>query len=168
MSNLAEVLELKYGAVANCNLETGSLMAWFHPTIPEPDAAQIAIDTAEYELQKAKATRIAVMQAAHDAAKCANISFTTAGAVTTDFQANATAIKAIKDSIAGFGDTGVVPVGFYFVAADNTHVTFTYADLKGLGRAIADRAWTAFDNLQTKKIAINAAADVAAVNAINW
>ena len=146
----------------------GTTIEWLDGVQSEPSAQDIIDATPSFDLSDAKVARIAVMQAAHDVDKCANISFTTAGAVTADFQANATAIQAIKDAIAGFGDTGVVPVGFYFVAADNTHVTFTYADLKGLGRAIADRAWTAFDNLQTKKIAINAAADVAAVNAINW
>lgn len=57
-SRLGEVLEWKYGAVANTkqkikgdNSDDPEMMIteWRHPTIPRPDAKQIAADFVEYE-----------------------------------------------------------------------------------------------------------------------
>ncbi len=59
--SLAQVLEWKYGAVANtrqANLKDKSrnpkmvISAWRHPTIPKPNTAQIAKDTADYIVWK--------------------------------------------------------------------------------------------------------------------
>jgi hypothetical protein len=116
----------------------------------------------------AKTARIAVMQVAYDAALNTDIEFTTAAAITADFQVTDQSIGNMKATIAGFGDTGVAPADFYWVAKDNSHPVFTFADIQGLARAVSERAWVDFKNLQTKKQAVKDAADVTAVNAINW
>lgn len=46
--NIAQVIEWKYGRVAGCNLDTGEITSWAHPTIPQPTPAQLVLDTAEY------------------------------------------------------------------------------------------------------------------------
>jgi len=143
---------------AICGQETTDGGASFHDVLAtQVTAAEIAKMA---ELSSAYATTIT-----------ANIQFTTAGPVTATFQANEDVIDDLEKCIIAFGDTGVVPVGFYFVDASNAHVTFTYADLRGLARAIGDRGWAAADNLQTKKAAVRtavAANDVAAINAVTW
>ena len=48
---LAAVLEWKYGAVANTNEIDGEMVItkWRHPSIRQPDKAQIILDFKEYE-----------------------------------------------------------------------------------------------------------------------
>ncbi len=46
--NLAQVIEWKYGPVADCNLSDGSIINWRHPTISQPTTSQLTLDTAEY------------------------------------------------------------------------------------------------------------------------
>jgi hypothetical protein len=67
-----------------------------------------------------------------------------------------------------FGATQAVPSGFYWVAADNTKVPFTYADLQGLAQAIGTQGEAAFQHLQALKDQVRAATSIAAVEAITW
>jgi hypothetical protein len=67
-----------------------------------------------------------------------------------------------------FGATQAVPPGFYWVAADNAKVPFTYADLQGLAQAVGAQGAAAFQRLQALKDQVRAATSVAAVEAITW
>jgi len=46
--SLAQALEWKYGPVASVNLDTMEITSWSHPTIPQPNASQVAKDESEY------------------------------------------------------------------------------------------------------------------------
>jgi hypothetical protein len=43
---IADVISWKYGAIADT--VDGKITAWRHPSIPQPDEAQLAADTQEY------------------------------------------------------------------------------------------------------------------------
>jgi hypothetical protein len=96
------------------------------------------------------------------------VSFTTAGSVTKYFQSDAKSVANLQAAIAGCAGAQSTPVGFYWVSADNTRVPFVYADLQGLASAIFDQGVVAFQNLQDKKSAVNAATTEAAVSAVVW
>lgn len=94
------------------------------------------------------------------------VSFKTTGGVTKTFQADAASVANLQAMLAAFA--GGLPSGFYWLAADNTQVPVTLADLQGLGAAIAAQGWAAFQHLQARKAAVAAATTVAAVEAIAW
>jgi uncharacterized protein with von Willebrand factor type A (vWA) domain len=61
-----------------------------------------------------------------------------------------------------------VPSGFYWVAADNTQVPFTYADMQGLAQALGTQDVAAFQHWQTQKAAVKAATTVADILSYDW
>ena len=66
---------------------------------------------------------------------------------------------------------GHVPMGFYWLSADNTKVPFSLADLENVWTAANMAGFLAFDHLQTKKDAVGVAAasgDFAAIQGISW
>lgn len=118
-------------------------------------------------LATAKDTKNTSLYASYLASRSADISFTTAGSSTKDYQADDASIYAIQ----GMLDTYIAstPVGFYWKALDNTKVTpFLRSDLEGLANAIGARAWGYFQNLTDKKDAVLSCTTVAQVNAIAW
>jgi hypothetical protein len=84
------------------------------------------------------------------------------------FQAGDRTTQSIEKINAFRKAGGVLDPSFSWRAKDNTPIAFTYADIDGLVLAISAVEFTAVDNLHTKKDAVIAAADVAAVNAITW
>lgn len=117
------------------------------------------------ELQQAQ---IAQLEAAYESAVTLPVSFTTAGGVTKTFQADQDSQMVLVKSQHGFEIAGSVPQGFYWVAADNTQVPFTLADLKGLYGAMLAQGWAAFQHMQTLKATIRAATTRVAVTAVTW
>ena len=67
-----------------------------------------------------------------------------------------------------FAAAASVPTGFYWVAADNTQVPFTYADIQGLAAAMGTQGFAAFSNLQTKKNQVRAATTNMDVLTVTW
>ncbi|CAJ0737800.1 hypothetical protein R77592_04437 [Ralstonia mannitolilytica] len=129
----------------------------------------VAVDpVAVMSLPQAKQAQIAILEAAYEAAVTAPVSYTTAGGVTKNFQADLDSQIVLVKSQQGFALTGSVPEGFYWVASDNTQVPFTLADLKGLYAAILAQGWAAFQRLQTQKAAVRAATSKSAVQAVTW
>jgi hypothetical protein len=135
---------------------------------PITDAQADAIQNPPMTLAQAQAAQTAAMYAAYQNAITQAVSFTTAGTVTKTFQADTGSQMVLMQATQGYMAAGLVPTGFYWVAADNTQVPFTLADLTGLYAAMLAQGWTAFQNLQTRKAAIRAATTVAAVQAIAW
>ena len=115
-------------------------------TIPAPTSAQLAAT--------AQAIQVSTLQVAYNAAVQANVSYTSKGNVTETYQANPQSVQNLQNTILGFQAAGVVPTGFYWVAADNTQVPFTYADLQGLAAVMVASGWANFQTLQTKKAQI--------------
>ncbi len=106
------------------------------------------------------------LQNDYAAANAADISFTTAGAVTKDFQADPGSVRVIQESLAGCSLSQATPDGFFWVSSDNTHVPFTYADLQGLAATVFARGAANFARLQVAKAAVSAATTVEGVNAV--
>jgi hypothetical protein len=88
--------------------------------------------------------------------------------VTKTYQADPGSVANLQGMLLAFGATQAVPSGFYWVAADNTQVPFTYADMQGLAQALGTQGAAEFQHLQTQKAAILAATTVDAVQAITW
>jgi len=119
-------------------------------------------------LAQTQTAQIALLAQSYQTAIAQSVTFTTAGNITKSFQADPGSISNVQNMLAAYTAKGSVPTGFYWLAADNTQVTFTLADLQGLAKAMGDQGWTAFQHLQTQKAAISAATTVAAVQAIVW
>lgn len=120
------------------------------------------------ELASARAARNAELRAAYDNAILQPVSYTSQGGVTQTYQADPDSVGNLMQMLAAFQSVGATPAGFYWVAADNTHVPFTYADMQGLALAMAAPGVVAFAHLQTLKAAVNAAATYAAIQSVQW
>ena len=119
-------------------------------------------------LADAQTGRIATLTTAYNTATQASVSYTSKGGVTQTFQSDSQAISNLSKMLLAFQSTTTVPTGFYWVAADNTQVPFTYTDLQGLANTIGTQGVTAFQHLQTQKASVNSATTVAAVQAVVW
>lgn len=133
------------------------------PTViatPGPTAAQ--------QLASAQRARIMDLYASFNAASHADIAFTNAAAVAATYQSDELSRARISRSLASYTPGGAVPTGFYWVDAANVQQAMTLADLQALAKAIADREWSLFQHLQSKKAQVNTATTVAAVQAVTW
>jgi len=88
--------------------------------------------------------------------------------VAQTYQADAGSIANCTAAMLGSQASQTTPTGFYWLAADNTHVPFTYADLQGLAAAFLAQGAPAFIHLQTQKAAVRAATTVAAASGVTW
>ena len=100
------------------------------------------------------------------------ISYTTKGGVTKTYQSTLISINNLLSSIVGCQALGLSmsdpPPCPYWVAADNTQILFTVADLQGLGIAIYQQAASAFQNWQILKSQVRAATTIEQVQAVVW
>ncbi|MBN3779908.1 DUF4376 domain-containing protein [Burkholderia sp. Ac-20345] len=132
-------------------------------TSPPAPPAPVAPTLAQVQAQQA-----AMLQAAYSVAIQQPVSFTTAAGVTKAFDADVASQRVLQTATQGYDMAGSVPDGFYWVAADNTQVSLTLADLKGLYGAMLAQGWTAFQRLQARKAAISAATTTSDVQAVVW
>ena len=129
------------------------------PVVNDPNAGALG---------RAQHLQIDLLRAAYQAVISQNVNFTTVAGVTNSYQTTQLSIASLNLVIAGCSSSESVPSDFYWVAADNTRVPFTYTDLRGLSSAILSQQWTAFQNLQTKKAAVNAATTIEEVRSITF
>jgi hypothetical protein len=108
-------------------------------------------------LEQAKASKLAEVLKDYDSANQAPISY-----MDTTFQAD----YKSQDMISKALSAGSVPSDFYWLDANNNKVPMTYAQLQGLAVLLLERNQVNFDNLQTKKAAINTAKTVKQVQSI--
>jgi len=128
----------------------------------------VLVPTPPPTLVEVQATQIAALISAYQNALLNPISYTSKGGTTKIYQADPQSVANIVQSLAGCQALQATPPGFYWVAEDNTHVPFTYADLQGLAAAMYAPGAAAFAHLQDKKTAVSAATTVAEVEAIIW
>lgn len=119
-------------------------------------------------LAQAQSAQIASIYSSYQTAIAQNVAYTSKAGVAKTFQADPVSIGNVNDMLSAYGSAQAAPSGFYWVAADNTQVTFTYADLQGLAAAIGAQGWAAFQKLQNYKTQINTATTVAAAQAVVW
>ena len=117
-------------------------------------------------LATAQAQALAAVSAWYTAAIAQSVAFTSAGGVAETFQADPTSQSNLLIATTGYGLAGATPAGFFWLAADNTQVPFTLADLKGLYAVMLAQGQSAFSQAQTLKAQIRAATTAAAVAAI--
>ncbi|KWO62545.1 DUF4376 domain-containing protein [Burkholderia territorii] len=130
------------------------------PPAPPPPAAPT--------LAQVLTQQAAMLQAAYLVAIQQPVSFTTAAGVTKTFDADTDSQRTLQTAAQGYEMAGSVPDGFYWVAADNTQVPFTLADLKGLYAAMLAQGWAAFQHLQALKVELQSSTTVSAVQAVVW
>jgi len=95
------------------------------------------------------------------------VSYTSKGGITTQYQADPGSVANLQSTILGFQLTQATPSGFYWVALDNSHTPFEYADLLGLAQAMVLPGAAAFAKWQSLKAQV-AAADLSTVSSIAW
>ena len=119
-------------------------------------------------LAQAQAAQIAALKQAYQNAIAQPVSYTSKGGVTKTYQADPQSIANLQAMLLAFQAAGATPSGFYWVAADNTQVPFTYADLQGLAAAIGAQGAAAFQHLQTLKAEVLAATTVSVLPSVTW
>lgn len=131
-------------------------------------SGSVLVPTPPPTVGEVQTAQIAALSAAYQNAIAGPVSYTSKGGVTKIYQADPQSVANIVQSLAGCQALQATPVGFYWVAEDNTQVPFTYADLQGLAAAMYALGAAAFAHLQDKKTAVLAATTVAEVEAIIW
>lgn len=119
-------------------------------------------------LAPAQQAQMVVLTEAYQQAFSQDIDFTTAAGVTAQFQADVGSIADLQSMLTAYGSSGVLPDGFFWVAADNRKIPVTFADLQALAKTIGDQGWAAFRHLQDRKADVRAAKTIAAAQAVTW
>jgi len=164
-SNKAWVLDDDYRGQTIYDQTTGAPQ---EVTAIGPIPSGFALTPPPPTLAQAQATQIASLAASYSAAITADIAYTAVGGTAQTYQADAGSVSNLNYMLQAYTPAGATPTGFYWVAADNTPVPFTLADLQDLAKAMGDRGWAAFQNLQTKKADVMAAITIKAVQAITF
>ncbi|KWO62570.1 DUF4376 domain-containing protein [Burkholderia territorii] len=120
------------------------------------------------ELSVARTAKLAALASAYAQAIQQPVSFTTQAGVQKAFQADSQSVYNLQSMLLAFQVAGATPEGFYWVAADNTQVPFSYADMQGLAQVIGAQGALAFQHLQNLKTAVKDAATYSAIQAVTW
>ncbi|MDE1011979.1 MAG: DUF4376 domain-containing protein, partial [Paraburkholderia fungorum] len=158
----------------------GGLPYHIHPTatpaayealeaaIAASEVTVIAFTPPVITLAEAQVLQQADIASAYESAISSPVSFKTSAGLTSQFDADADSQMVLMQAAQGYTLAGSVPAGFYWVAADDTQVPFTLADLSGLYQAMLAQGWSAFQKKQALKAQISAATSVQAVQAVVW
>ncbi|EON13166.1 DUF4376 domain-containing protein [Pandoraea sp. SD6-2] len=125
-------------------------------------------------LSEARKSQSAVIDSAYAAAAQMDVSYTTTAGATKTYQADCSGSTGLDSqsvllkAVTGYGVVGAVPSGFTWKSADNTLVSFTLDDLKGLYAAMLAQGSAAFTKRAALKEEIAAATTIEAVQAITW
>ena len=82
------------------------------------------------------------------------------------FQADADSAARVIQVLSGLSYVSVTPPGFYWVAADNSHVNMTYEQVQGLALAMLNQGLVAFQRLQTAKLALDAVNQISLIDTV--
>lgn len=141
-----------------------------HPVVTNQREYQVVngalasiVPTSAQLLATAQATQLAILTAAYNAAKAANVAY-----MSTEFMADADSQDIFAHALTAYTAVGATPDDFYVVDANYNKVPMTLDQLKGLIEAISTQVWAAFQQWVTVKQALAAATTVAAVQAVVW
>lgn len=161
------------------------------PTDPQPDPTQAVVtgtsgnitngtwcpswvtrpltaDELAAALSTAQFAKVTALAASYQTEAGQPVNYTTKAGITKAFQADPSSQTLVQQSLAGYSAAQATPAGFYWIAADNTKVPFAFGDLQGLAASMIAQGWEAFQQLQTLKAKVIAAATVADVQAVVW
>lgn len=165
LSSFGTIIRVSDGAFIPsdiANLDYVEYLAWCA-------SGHVAVDPLTLlTLEQAQAQQIGQLTGSYQSAIAQPVSFNSHGGVTKTYQADAQSIANLQAMLAAFGSTQTAPAGFYWVASDNTHVAFTYADMQGLAEAMGAQVWAAFQRLQTQKASVLAAVTPASALSVQW
>jgi hypothetical protein len=123
----------------------------------------------EYVLQSKKEEKLNDVQMAYNQALLKPVQYKSEGGITQTYQADTQSIANLQALLIGMASNpDALPDGFCWIAADNTPVPFTYADMQKLGVLMCNQGISAFSHLQEKKSEIKMAKKVADVISIAW
>lgn len=157
----ALTIEITVGQWQNCLAQPGQ---WY---VSDGQLAVVTQTMGEM-LAAAQAEQVLIVNAAYASAVQQPVTFKTAAGVSAQFDADSGSQTILMQATQGYVLANAVPTDFYWVAADNTRVPFTLADLQGLYQAMLSQGWAAFQKRQELKADIAAATTVAAVQAVTW
>jgi len=141
------------------NTDYRMYLAW----VAEGNVAQNSLTLAQAQQQQ-----IQTLFSSYQSACQVPVSYTSQGGITKTYQADANSVNNLSWMLAAFAKTQAVPTGFYWVAADNTQVPFSYIDMQNLATAFGIQGAAAFVQYQSRKAQVNSAVSIAAVQAITW
>lgn len=96
------------------------------------------------------------------------VSYTNTAGIAQTYQADPDSRNDVVVTLLGCQATQATPAGFFWVALDNTHVPFSYADLQGLAAALLGQGAPAFAKLQALKVQARAATTLSQLESITW
>jgi hypothetical protein len=134
----------------------------------DPFTAGSVVVDASTSLEAAQTRQLAVLDAAYELAIARDVPFTTAAGTTKTFQSDSASVAKLANCLLGWGGNQAVPDGFYWLASDDTRVTFNWADLQGLAKTMLDAGHALFEKLQDLKVQVRAATSPDAVKAVVW
>ena len=114
-------------------------------------------------LTEIKNGKKAELLAAYHAAIHADVAY-----MSTTFQNDELSQLTLTRALLGYFIAGSVPIGFYWVDANNAPLSMTLLQLRGLLNAMLSAQWAGYQRLQTLKGQVIAAATLAAVQAVIW
>lgn len=132
----------------------------YFDVFPAPTSAQL--------LAAAQAVQFAVLRSAYQFSIAQPIKYISKAGVAKTYQSDPGSVANLQAALAGCSLATATPAGFYWVAADNTQVMFTYADLQGLSAAMFAQGFVAFVHLQTQKATVKSTTTVVAAQAVVW
>lgn len=122
----------------------------------------------EISLSQAQSNQQIILYKAYQSATQQNVPYISKAGIFKHYQADSVSQNTLLVATVGYQAQGKVPVGFYWVSADNTQVSFSLEDLQGLYAAMLAQGQEAFTHLQDKKAAVNNAATLVDVQAVGW
>lgn len=152
-------VNLTAGALGNIDAALAATAPFDGGTIVSDDSQSLAA---------VQVRQCATLDAAYTSAIARAVSFTTAADDTHTYQSDPDSVAKLSNCLLGWLAAAAVPDGFYWLAADNTRVAFTWADLQGLAAAFINAGHAAFAVLQDLKVAVRAAETTDAARSITW
>ncbi len=110
-------------------------------------------------LIKAQSAKLAELSAAYDATIQQPVAY-----MGTTFQADEASQSMLTKRLA----PGSVPVGFFWLDANNAQILMTYAQLQGLAAAMLVQGQAAFTRLQSLKVQVRSATTLDGVAVVTW
>lgn len=144
--------------------EVPALLTWNNALGEQPTQQQIQAALDAIQLSGYQRLQSTALEEAYQ-----NATFATAIAyMGTTFWADADSKSKVLGLLVVYGNSRALPDGFMFWDATNRAVTMTFAEMEGLGMAIAERETANFIRRKTLLASIASATTASEVQSISW